>query len=75
MTDTTTEEVVKTDPTEPGDHDKMAHYVAKISIIHSMVEGKPAIALCGKKWVPTRDGEKFPICPECQEIWNGLNDA
>jgi uncharacterized C2H2 Zn-finger protein len=25
-------------------------------------------ALCGKIWVPTRDPEKFPVCPTCKEI-------
>jgi hypothetical protein len=24
--------------------------------------------LCGKKWIPNRDPEKFPICPTCKEI-------
>ena len=31
--------------------------------------GTPVVALCGKVWVPSRDPERFPICPECQEIW------
>ncbi|WP_344707408.1 DUF3039 domain-containing protein, partial [Marihabitans asiaticum] len=34
----------------------------------------PVIALCGKKWIPGRDPEKFPTCPECKEIWEGLRD-
>jgi hypothetical protein len=29
--------------------------------------------LCGKVWVPSRDPQKFPVCPECKEIWAGLN--
>ncbi len=32
------------------------------------VEGKPVVALCGKKWVPSRDPRKFPVCPTCQEV-------
>jgi hypothetical protein len=23
-------------------------------------------------WVPSRDPERFPVCPECKEIWEGL---
>jgi hypothetical protein len=30
------------------------------------------IALCGKVWVPGRDPKKFPVCPECKEIYEGL---
>ena len=30
------------------------------------------VALCGKTWVPSRDPERFPVCPECKEIWEGL---
>jgi len=30
------------------------------------------VALCGKVWVPSRDPERFPVCPECKEIWQSL---
>jgi hypothetical protein len=30
------------------------------------------IALCGKVWVPSRDPQRFPVCPECKEIWASL---
>ena len=30
------------------------------------------IALCGKVWVPNRDPGRFPVCPECKEIFEGL---
>jgi hypothetical protein len=30
------------------------------------------IALCGKVWVPGRDPKKFPVCPVCKEIYDGL---
>ena len=36
--------------------------------------GTPVVALCGKVWVPSRAPEKFPVCPECKEIWESLND-
>jgi hypothetical protein len=37
-----------------------------------MVMGTPVVALCGKVWVPSRDPERFPVCPECKEIWESL---
>jgi len=57
---------------EPGDHERNSHYVRKEKIVESAVLGTPVIALCGKTWVPGRDPEKFPICPICKEIYEGL---
>ena len=57
---------------EPGDHERFAHYVKKEKIVESAVTGTPVTALCGKKWIPTRDPEKFPICPTCKEIYEGM---
>lgn len=53
---------------EPGDHERMSHYAKKDDIMRAMVEGMPCRALCGKYWIPTRDPEKYPVCPTCQEI-------
>lgn len=71
-TDTLLDDVVDTSPSDPGDHDRFSHYVKKKAIMPSAVEGTPLEALCGKKWVPSRDPEKFPICPECKEIYESL---
>ncbi|WP_123307410.1 DUF3039 domain-containing protein [Cellulomonas sp. PhB143] len=57
---------------EPGDHERFAHYVRKEKIMASAMSGKPVIALCGKVWVPGRDPNKFPVCPVCKEIYEGL---
>jgi hypothetical protein len=65
------EEVV-VEETEAGDHERFAHYVRKEKIVESAVTGTPVIALCGKVWTPNRDPGKFPVCPECREIFEGL---
>ena len=57
---------------EPGDHERFAHYVRKEKILESAVSGKPVIALCGKVWVPGRDPSKFPVCPACKAILEGM---
>ncbi|MEY4310529.1 MAG: hypothetical protein RLZ71_455 [Actinomycetota bacterium] len=62
----------ETQALEPGDHERYSHYVRKEKIVESAVMGTPVVALCGKVWVPGRDPEKFPICPECKEIYEGL---
>lgn len=59
---------------EPGDHERFAHYVRKEKIMESAMTGEPVIALCGKVWVPGRDPNKFPVCPQCKEVYDGLRD-
>jgi len=69
---TSTLEDRRTLPTEDGDQEKFSHFVPKEKLTEAMVMGTPVIALCGKVWVPSRAPEKFPVCPECQEIWESL---
>ena len=54
---------------DEGDHERFSHYAPKDKIMQAMIEGTPVRALCGKIWVPSRDPEKFPVCPECKEIY------
>jgi hypothetical protein len=57
---------------EAGDHERFAHYVAKDKIVESAVMGALVVALCGKVWIPNRDPGKFPVCPQCKAIFEGL---
>ena len=57
---------------EPGDRERFSHYVRKEKIMESALTGDPVIALCGKVWTPGRDPQKFPVCPECKEVYEGL---
>lgn len=57
---------------EPGDAERFAHYVRKEKIMESAFTGEPVIALCGKVWVPGRDPKKYPVCPACKEIYDGI---
>jgi hypothetical protein len=66
------EELLNQEQLEDGDHERFAHYVQKDKILESALTGKPVIALCGKVWVPGRDPEKFPVCPECKKIYDTL---
>jgi hypothetical protein len=68
-TDTLTRPVEQEDD---GGHDRFAHYIKKDKIVESAVTGKSVRALCGKKWVPSRDPQKYPVCPICKEIYDGL---
>lgn len=59
-------------PTDDGDHERFSHYVPKDKLMDAMVNGTPVVALCGKVWVPTRDPERFPVCPDCKDVWESL---
>jgi DUF3039 family protein len=58
-----------------GDHERFAHYVVKDKIVDSAVSGTPVVALCGKVWVPSRDPKRYPVCPECKEIYESLPEG
>lgn len=60
---------------EPGDHDRFAHYVKTDGLTEAYVMGTPVEALCGKVWVPSRDPQRFPVCPTCKEIIDALTEA
>jgi hypothetical protein len=66
------EELLNQEQLEDGDHERFAHYVQKDKILESALTGKPVIALCGKVWVPGRDPEKFPVCPDCKKIYEKM---
>lgn len=84
MTDLTTSPV-HVDPTLDGEHERMSHIVlegvkvsdeefvsAGPSVVEGIVNGTPVKALCGKVWIPGRDPKRYPICPTCKEIAEGM---
>ena len=60
---------------DDGDHERFAHYVDKADMTRSDVTGDPVRALCGKKWTPNRNPDRFPVCPECKKIYEMLKEA
>ncbi|AVR56950.1 hypothetical protein PBI_TRISCUIT_77 [Microbacterium phage Triscuit] len=61
------------EPAEPGDHDTFSHYVSKKEWGNVMLTGGVVTALCGKQWYPTKDAKRYPVCPECKELWEKLS--
>jgi DUF3039 family protein len=57
---------------DEGDHERFSHYAPKDKIMEAMVEGTPVRALCGKVWVPSRDPQRFPICPVCKDLYDNV---
>jgi hypothetical protein len=66
------EKLLSDEQLDEGDHERFSHYVKRDKIVDSAVSGAPVKALCGKIWTPGRDPEKFPVCPECKEIYESL---
>ncbi len=53
---------------DEGDHDRFAHYARKADIARAAVTGETITAICGKRFTPTRDPQRYPVCPTCAEI-------
>lgn len=50
------------------DDPRVAHIVMPASAVtEAYIEGTEVTALCGKRWVPTRDPTRLPVCRECKE--------
>ena len=45
----------------------LAHIVPKDDIMNGYINGVPVLALCGVRFIPTRDPNKFPLCQGCKE--------
>jgi len=73
--DTESDTLTRPVTSDGSDHDKFAHYVRKSAITSSAVEGHEVTALCGKKWIPTRVPDGFPVCPDCKKIYDQLKSA
>ena len=73
LEDTRTDQ--RTQPTDDGDHERLSHFVPKDKLTDAMVNGTPVVALCGKVWVPSRDPQRYPVCPECKEIWETMREG
>ncbi|MFM8712593.1 MAG: DUF3039 domain-containing protein [Actinomycetota bacterium] len=51
-------------------------------MLQARIEGTPLEALCGHRWVPSRDPKQLPLCAKCKDIYDtyrafndGLNES
>ena len=70
-----TEEPETVPVSEDGDHDRFAHIVRKDDQMKGYVMGEAVTALCGKVWVPSRDPDRYPVCPACKEMLASIRAA
>lgn len=60
------------DTGSPDDH---SHYASKKALDDAVVNGGWIIALCGVRFQPVRDPERFPICERCKFLLGQLPDT
>jgi hypothetical protein len=53
---------------DTGEDDGYAHYARKDEIAKAAVLGGTVTALCGHRFQPVRDPQRFPVCPRCKEL-------
>lgn len=59
------EHVVSTDDDEGS---RYAHWVRSEDWEQGYIEGQVITALCGYRWVPSRNPDRLPICPRCRFV-------
>jgi hypothetical protein len=63
-------DVVERDKVQPSDPDledgKVAHIIRKDDQMRGYVLGEEITALCGEKFIPTRDPNRYPVCEACR---------
>ena len=53
-----------TKPSDTGEG-KVAHLAMPDDVTRGYIEGTPILTLCGIRFVPTEDPEKYPVCTKC----------
>ena len=51
----------------------VAHYARKDDITRAAIEGGLVTALCGVKFQPVRDPQRFPVCRPCARLLEQLD--
>ncbi len=54
--------------TDAQEGDGYAHYARKEEITRAAIEGGTIVALCGYRFPPIRDPQRFPVCPKCKDL-------
>lgn len=68
VVDSSTSVLDKIDSDINFDEPKIAHIIDKDDMMRGYVFGEEVVALCGFRFVPTRDPDKYPMCKECLSV-------
>ena len=76
VTDSDVIERQDTRPSDPGlDEGKVAHIIRKDDQMRGYVLGEEITALCGEKFIPTRDPYQYPVCEGCRAALTMMNGS
>lgn len=53
-----------------GEDDRPAEAI----VLEARVLGFPLLALCGHRFIPSRDPKNYPVCPKCMELYPFVKD-
>jgi len=62
------------DPETDLEEPPFSHIVRREDQMKGYIGGQAITALCGKVWVPTKDYEKYDVCPKCLEKKKEINE-
>ena len=48
---------------------------AAAKVLQARIEGTPLEALCGHRWVPSRDPKQLPLCAKCKDIYDRIRNS
>ena len=66
---TSTDTIVRPETPQTGvGKPARAHIAPADKVTEAYVMGSEITALCGYKWVPSRDPAGLPVCPDCKAI-------
>lgn len=75
MSDTSIQLILDKPLIPDDDEPEVSHIVKREDQLVGYISGRPIVALCGVVFVPTRDPERYPICPKCTEKLKQLRSA
>ena len=68
VVDSSTSVLNKIDSDINFDEPKIAHIINKEDMMRGYILGEEVVALCGFRFTPTRDPDKYPMCKECLSL-------
>lgn len=57
---------------EPGLDERVAHIAPADKVTEAYITGVPIEALCGARFVPSKDPKGLPVCQACKDIYEGF---
>ncbi|MBV6507866.1 MAG: hypothetical protein JJLCMIEE_00924 [Acidimicrobiales bacterium] len=72
MAETEVVQQPSTSDVDEEEGDRLAHIGRAEDVTRAYVTGEVITALCGKRFVPTRDPSRYPVCEPCKQLLDRL---